>query len=932
MNKSMKDKIYKYFWILFGLTISGIVFGVSLLIYFSFGLPKISTLADYRPPIPSQILARDGTVIADIGSEKREIINFDEIPKVVVDAFLSAEDDNFFKHEGVDYMGIMRAMWINLKEGKVAQGGSTITQQVAKSLLLSRKRSYVRKIKDILLAQKIEKKFSKEEILFLYLNQVYLGGGYYGVKTAFRGYFGKELSEASIAECAMVAGLLVAPGRYSPYINPEFAKKRQQYVLGRMLGTGKITQEQFNEAVEEKIKYRLRKFSDFKAGYFTDWIRQRVVKLVGEEEFLKGGFKVQTTLDWELQKVAEKASLEGSKAIDKRQGYKGPLVHLDTSQGIGSFEYEFRKKMYEKKSEYFTIGKNYIKEYELEFNEEKYIKLQERSTIWREELNNKRFIPGVNPDDNFVELLEINQNYKAVVTKVEDWGRIIYVSIGGIPGIIPYSMYRWAHKREISEKHQYLPFVIKPSSILKRGDVIQIKLHRKSVSLRFYAEKPFVNHFDKIKEIDKVKKERYLLCELDQDADAQVALFSIQPKTGEVISLVGGVDFNKSKFNRALQSRRQPGSAFKPILYAAGLENKFTPATLILDSPEALGSADENLNWKPRNYDGKFLGDITFRNSLEKSRNVPTIKIADKITVPTILAFADRILMNAEIDKDLSMALGSFGVTLLDLVSTYAIFPNEGRIVDVKSILSITDRDGNEYHLDESTKSKKIFEREEAKKNADQETKELEAEKLAAEPDAMPSEEVTEEKKEEVNEFHISLGGDQVYDSRLAYLMTNLLRGVVQNGTGRSAREVSQFIGGKTGTTNSYVDAWFIGFSSTVATGVWTGFDDNNTLGWGETGAKSALPIWKEYMKASLKKYGEYDFKAPAGIVNVMIDKKTGKLAQEERANAFMEAFVEGTEPKHEEDEAIITEEEIMQESEKRDTTILEDDEYFNNQ
>ena len=932
----MKSKIIKMFWILVTLAVSGILFVLVVISIFAFGLPKIDTLSDYRPAIPSQILSRDGTVLASIGKEKRKVATFGEIPKIIVDAFLSAEDDNFYKHKGVDYMGILRAMLINLKEGKVAQGGSTITQQVAKSLLLTRERSYSRKIKDILLAQRIEKKFSKEEILFLYLNQVYLGGGNYGVKNAFSGYFGKELSEASVAESAMIAGLLVAPGKYSPYVNPGYAKKRQQYVLNRMLTTNKITTTQYEQAKNEKIKYRIRKNNLFKAGYFTDWVRQRVIDVVGEENFLTNGFKVLTTLDWELQQVAEKESLLGAEAIDKRQGFKGPIETLDYEdrEVVDNFFIEFRKKVFNDKSQYFTISDKQEKEFELVFNEELFYEVQQYQSEWIKQIRNKRFQPGIFERDSLVDLLDFSKKYQAVVTKIDDWARIIYVSIGGVPGIIPFEQYRWAHERFISENRNYASYVYKPSSILKKGDVVLVSIQKKSVGVWRYLNKPFAKFYAKNKEIGLVKKEKFLLCLLDQVPDAQVALFSVSPKTGEVLSLVGGTDFKKSQFNRALQSKRQPGSSFKPILYAAGLENGFTPASIIIDSPEALGSADENLNWKPGNYDGKFLGEMTFRKSLEKSRNVPTIKMAEKIKVPVIIDFVKRIGIDAELDRDLSLALGSFGVTLMDIVSAYALFPNGGRVVDVKSIISVIDREGNSYEIPEKFKSdviKKRLEVEEQEKLALQEQEKIKQEVLE---DLNIENNETDDKKVkkelEVNPYHLTLGESQVYDSRLAYLMTNLLRGVIQYGTGRSARDVSQFIGGKTGTTNSYVDAWFIGFSSNLALGVWTGFDDNKTLGWGETGAKSALPIWKEYMKAGLKKFGEHDFRVPTGIVNVMIDKETGKLAGGDTSNAFMEAFVEGSEPRLEEDFLVNEDEDIKQAD--LGGTILEDDEYYNNQ
>jgi len=924
-----KKLIFKYALISIGaMILIGGITGVSVIAYFSFGLPKISTLADYNPPVSSQILSKDGTILADLGKENRDIARMDEIPKRIVHAFLSAEDDKFYEHKGVDYMGVLRALIVNLKAGRVVQGGSTITQQVAKSLLLSRERSIARKIKDFLLAQRIEEKFSKEEILFLYLNQVYLGGGYYGVKAAFKGYFDKELSEATVAEAAMVAGLLVAPGKYSPYINPEYAKRRQAYVLKRMYATEKISKEEYEEALVEKTKFRIRKKEGFKAGYFTDWVRQRVIELVGEENFLRNGFRIETTLDWELQKVAEKAVQEGVKGIDKRQGFKGPIGRIESEDELTNYEIEFRKSEYAEASTFFTINENNIKDYEIAFSRDTYDKLKLKQSELRGKIKNKFFRPGLDKEDPLLPFLKEGEMYKAVVLDTSWTGRLIYVSIGGVLAVVPYSGYRWAHERIIQEDRQYFPYVKDPKDVVKKGDMVWVTIRNKSRDYKYLAEKNLMEKFSKIKDkkLQKlIRSQRFIHCDLDQEADAQGALVSVDPFSGDVMAFVGGADFAKSQFNRAIQSKRQPGSSFKPLLFAAGLENGYTPSTIIIDSPEALGGVDASLNWKPRNYDGKFKGPITFRNSLEQSRNVPTIKIAERIGVPGVLDFSKRIGFNAELDPDLSLSLGSFGVTLMDIVSTYSIFPNGGKRIYPKTITKITDRNGKQYFIEEipSSDKEKVEGSEELSEATPSPTPTVEGE---SENTASTAE---EEKEKKENPFTKDLNAEQVYDKRLAYIMTNLLRGVVLHGTGRGARSVSTFLGGKTGTTNSYVDAWFIGFSSNIVTGVWTGFDDNKTLGWGETGAKSALPIWKDYMEAGLKKFGEYDFKVPPGIINVLINKETGELAKSSQRNAFMEAFVEGTEPGQED-----VENNQVDQSGDGDinSQIFEEDDYFNNQ
>ncbi len=928
----MKKNLTRILVSLVTLVIIGGIVGTSILIYYSFDLPKISSLSDYNPAIPSKILSKDGTILLELGRENRDVSEFKEIPKRVVDAFLSAEDDSFYEHTGVDYMGVLRALVANLRAGKVVQGGSTITQQVAKSLLLSRERSITRKIKDFLLAQKIEEKFSKEEILYLYLNQVYLGGGYYGVKSAFRGYFDKELGEATVAEASMVAGLLVAPGRYSPYINPKRARIRQQYVLKRMHATGKISKEEYNNSIKEEIKFRIRKPTPFKAGYFADWVRQRVVGLVGQEAFLTQGYTIKTTLNYHLQKVAEREVKKTTKDVDKRQGFKGVKKNIAKDKR-DEYRQSFLEKFYKSESNYFTISADNQKVYEISLDPQELISMTAYREKFRSIVKNKRFLPGTDPESQLKKLLKKGQSYPAVVTSTDNMARVVYVDLGGVAGIIPYDGFKWAHARKISEKREFLPYVTRPSTILKKGDRISVEYVKSDQRLLSHSFKGFKDFVLKLK--PDVKKEilsqRYIQFNLDQEPEVQGALVSLSPRTGEMVSLVGGVDFAKSQFNRALQSKRQPGSAFKPILFAAALENGFTPATVIIDSPETLGGVDETLNWKPRNYDGKFKGPVTFRNSLEQSRNVPTIKIASELGVKTVLDFVDRIGLNAKLDEDLSLALGSFGVTLLDIVATYGIFPNGGRKVTPKTILSISDRFGNPVAFDEryeDLKSKLSNEEEQAIKNSEEKSEQeltAQARKEPRKKVKVSNDQDSQVQEEKKNAFLLALGGNQVYDPRLSYIMTNLLRGVVLHGTGRKARSVSSFLGGKTGTTNNYVDAWFIGFSQNLVTGVWTGFDENQTIGWGESGAKAALPVWTEFMREGIKKFGEYDFRPPLGIVNVFIDKNSGRPASSGKEGSFLEAFVEGTEPGSEELDTATLENDS-------DGPILEEDDFYSNQ
>jgi len=666
------------------------IFLFGLFVYVSYDLPKISSLSDYNPPIPSRIYTKDKQLLLEVGTERRSVVAFDQIPKRVLNAFLSAEDDNFYNHKGVDYWGLARAMLANLKAGRVVQGGSTITQQVAKSLLLSREKTLARKMRDFLLAIKIEEKFSKEEILYLYLNQVYLGGGYYGIKTAFKGYFNKELDQATIAECALIAGLLVAPGKYSPYVNPARAKQRQNYVLKRLVDTGKITQEEYKLAKLEEIKILKRDPFVMRGGHFTDWIRQRVMDEVGVDNFLNNGFVVQTTLDYGLQIKAEELIKTATEDLDRRQGFKGPIRNLKEEE-IVSYEFEKRKALFDNKSRFFIFKPDGIVQDEYSNDLEEFSKRNSDDVLNSLQLHEKRYATLGNPEnDPAKKILDIKHDYEAVVLSVIDQMRIVIASVGGVKVFIPYDGYKWAHERITTEEPKYYPFVQNPSSILKRGDVVIVRILKQDQLLWDYV-------FDKFKKTPNIqrlekfyKEQRFQLASLEQEAEVEGALFSLNPNNGEIISMVGGKSFEKSQFNRVIQANRQPGSAFKPFIYATGLENGFTPSSILLDSPQALGGVDSNLDWKPRNYDGEFLGEMTFRRALEVSRNIPTIKLLQDLGVEKVLSFSKRIHINTQMPQDLSVSLGSFGVSLFEIVKAYSIFPNGGKRVFPKSILNIS--------------------------------------------------------------------------------------------------------------------------------------------------------------------------------------------------------------------------------------------------
>lgn len=971
----MFKKLLKSFLVLAGI---GLVFGILIGIYVGYlyiNLPELKSLADYNPPLPSKVFSKDGELLYEFAKENRVIADVNEIPPVVINAFLAAEDDNFYNHRGIDYMGILRAMYINIKAGRVVQGGSTITQQVAKSLLLSKERTISRKIKDLLLAKRIEQDLQKDEILYLYLNQVYLGGGYYGVKAAFRGYFEKNLEQATIAESALIAGLLVAPGRYSPYVNPQYAKKRQRYVLKRLFETKKISEIEYEEALKENIKMHIRKPQFFKAGYFTDWIRQEIVKRVGTEDLLINGYQIQTTLNWKLQQVAEKAVLEGVKAIDKRQGYKGPLANVSDEE-FNNEILKVRQEIYKDKSEYFTFNSDGTttseyemimpkkkNEEEIDQDEENQEDKKEEKIAKNEEIKNNEkaledmneleiiekarkeiaeeagkvfqnlFLIGNPKEDPLPGILEPEKIYEVLVEKVSDNQKLIYVTLGGTRGLIAADDFRWAYDREISEKPMYHAPLTRPSKTFKKGDKILAKLNKTSTSLWYNLDKNFRARYKNDDFIKKVKAQNFLSFSLEQDPEVQGALLSINPKTGEIVCMVGGSQFQKSQFNRVVQSRRQPGSAFKPIIYAAGLESGFTPSTKLLDTPQALGGFDESLDWKPKNYDGKFKGRMTFRRALETSRNIPTIRLLQDIGVSKVIDFTKRIGMDAELPSDLSLSLGSFGINLMEMTQAFAIFPNAGKKVALKSILEIKNRDGEIITLEELADISK-----------DEKDEIADTDVVTAIPNAeeLKNEEVSENEESAENNqskaeltFTKDLKDDYVYDKRLSYIMINLLKGVITNGTGRQAQSVGNFIGGKTGTTNDYIDAWFMGFSKDLATGVWTGFDNNESMGFGEAGSKAALPIWKDFMEVGVEHYGERDFAIPRGLVNVLINRETGKETDASDPGAFRETFVQGFGPDYQtfKIDTTIEPEEPLEEGEeaqpKANIIINNDDDYY---
>ena len=762
-RRGMGAKIVRWLLAAFIFTvISGVIGVVGVYFYLSKNLPKIATLKDYRPPVITTVFSDDHRKIAEFFKERRIVIPLSQMSPMLKSAFIAAEDARFYNHKGIDVLSIIRAFFKNIEAGAIVQGGSTITQQVAKSFFLTPQKSYVRKIKEAILAYRIDRKFTKEEILFLYLNQIYLGHGAYGVEAASENYFGKSAQGLNLAECAILAGLPQAPSRYSPFRYPQRAKQRQIYVLNRMVGEGYITNLQTTEAINRVLDIKPRRNLYIEeVPVYTEHIRRYIAKTYGNDILYEGGLKIYAAVNVEMQKIAREEIENGLNALDKRQGYRGPIEHLPP-EAIESF-----------------------------------------SKALQDELD-------MSP-------LEDGRIANGVVIEVNDKNNTVTVRMGKALGVIRIDDMRWARKPNL-EVAYYEARVNHPGEVLKVGDVIQARVKQKIFNT-----------------------DRWWLA-LEQTPKVQAALLCIESETGYVKVMLGGRDFRESQFNRAVQSRRQPGSAFKPIIYASALDKGYTPATTIIDSPIVYQDINHDFTWKPKNYKEKFYGPTLFRDALAKSRNVVTIKILKDVGIDYAIDYARKLGITSNLNRDLSIALGSSGVSLLELVRAYSVFNNLGYLVNPVFITKILDRDGN----------------------------------------------VIEEAE---------LVREKVIEESTAYIMTSLLEGVVKHGTGRRVLALKRPVAGKTGTTNNLHDAWFAGYSPRYTTGTWVGFDDENSLGKGETGSRAASPIWLGFMQKILAGKSVRVFQVPEGVVFSNIDAETGFLPIPESKKTIFECFKEGTVP-----------------------------------
>ncbi len=749
--------------------------GVAVWMLYDYGrdLPDYHQLADYAPPTVTRIHAGDGRLLAEYARERRVFVPIAAIPERVKQAFIAAEDQHFYSHPGIDPVGILRAALGNLERlqnNLRPQGASTITQQVAKNFFLDNEVSLQRKLKEAILAWRIEQAFSKDHILELYLNEIFLGNRSYGVAAAALNYFDKSLDQLTVSEAAFLGGVPKAPSRYDPRREPEAARERRDYVIGRMLQDGYIDAAQAEQARAEVLTVRSRAPTELaQADFFTETVRRQLVEQFGEEGFYEGGFSVRATVQPKLQAIADRALRRGLAAYDRRHGWRGPLGTVDIA------------------------GE------------------------WAPRL--AAFDPGFELADwKLAVVLELRA--KDVSIGFAD-GRTAKLSLGEMG---------WA--RRAGGKR-----VEKPSQVVSVGDVIVVERMEKPDQPAYWT--------------------------LRQRPEVEGAVVALDPHTGRVLAMSGGFSFRQSKFDRATQARRQPGSSFKPFVYLAALEQGFTPASIVVDGPIAFDMGPGQGIWKPQNYSEQYYGPSTLRLGLEKSLNLMTVRLAMDIGMDKVVDVARRFDIARGLNPYLSGALGASEVDLMHMTTAYAMLVNGGKQISPSFVERIQDRNGAT-----------VLRRDQ---------RDCAACRSGA-WDGQPPPVLVDQRA-------------QIEDPRYAFQMVNMLEGVIERGTATDAAKLGRPLAGKTGTTNDSKDAWFVGFSPDLVVGVWVGFDQPRSLGEKETGGSAALPIWIEVMGEALKDEPPIPFRTPPGVSIVRVDAATGLLPGPGTRAVIAEAFLPGTEP-----------------------------------
>ncbi len=718
--------------------------GASLGYYLRLDLPDVNGLEDYSPPVMTRVLADDGSLLDNFFEERRILVEYQDIPESFRQALIATEDSNFYAHAGVDLIGVARAAWRNLLSLRRAQGGSTLTQQLARSLFLHPEKTFRRKFQEAVLALEIERQYTKEEILRFYCNQVYMGHGRYGLEAAARFYLDKPARELTLEESAVLAGLIQRPESLSPFKNPERSTRRRNHVLSRMVDEGYLDPQRAEQAMAAPVPAPPHRRPQL-APYFVEDVRRWLQERYGNSSLYRSGLEVRTTLDPALQAAAERAVDAGLRELDRRQGWRGAPEHVAEDEDLSTWS----------------------------------------AASWREPLENGQVTDGI-------------------VMRVEKGRAVVRVD-------------RWTGS--LGAKEIDWTGVEDPARLLKVGDVPRVR----------------------ILELDEDGSARLVL---EQEPAVEAALVALDPASGAVRALVGGFDFSRSEFDRAIQARRQTGSAFKPFVFAAALASGWTMAQTLVDQPTVFIDPKQPVPYVPRNYKNDYYGRVTLRRALEKSANVATVRLLNRIGAPDVISLARRLGISGDLQPYPSLALGSFEVSLIELTSAYGTFANQGVRVEPHLVESVVDRGGTVL--------------------------------FRMEPEVRDA-----------------------VEPRIAHLMNRMLGGVITDGTGRAAADLGLELAGKTGTTDDSTDAWFIGYSADLAVGVWVGFDAKRSLGDRETGAQAALPIWRGFMKGAYAEHEDPgDFPVPDGITVAVIDRNTGLRANPAAGcPRFSEVFVAGTEP-----------------------------------
>lgn len=760
--------------------------GGMLYVLYAYGrdLPDYRQLATYEPPVATRVHAGDGRLLVEYATQHRAFVPISAIPKLVIKAFIAAEDQNFYTHPGVDFLGVARAVAVNLLNygrDRRPVGASTITQQVAKNFLLTNEVSLSRKIKEAILAFRIERALAKDRILELYLNEIYLGLGSYGVGAAALNYFDKSLDELTIEEAAYLAALPKAPNNYHPRRNADAALARRNWVIGRMFEENFVSSAEAVRARAAPLTSRQGGGADkVAAAYFAEEVRRELVERYGEEALYRGGLSVRTTLNSRLQGLADRVLRAGLENYDHRHGWRGPLGSLAGAPDM--------------------IGG----------------------------------LAGLTPPPG------MTGAKLAVVTDLTDAGAEIAFADIGLGRIPADEIARW---RPWKDEQSVGPSYRRAAEMFAIGDVVAVSPLSDTKG-------------------DGARKGLY---RLRQPPEVDGALIALDPHTGRVLAMVGGYSFDRSEFNRAIQARRQPGSAFKPFVYLAALAKGHTPATIILDAPFVIDQGPGLPKWKPANYTNKFYGPSPMRLGIEKSRNLMTVRLAQDIGMEAVADVAERFGITPNLPRVLSMALGAGETTLRDLTAAYAMLVNGGKKIVPTVIDRVQDRHGRTVYRHDKRDCPEC--------------------RLAAWAGSGGMPRLPDDRP-------------QVADPANAYQIVSMLQGVVERGTGQRVKSVGKPLAGKTGTTNDSVDAWFIGFSPDLAVGVFVGFDTPRSMGEGETGSSAAVPIFRDFMAAALADAPAIPFRIPQGVRLVRVDPQSGALAEPGAKDAILESFRAGSEPR----------------------------------